>query len=53
MNTYTMCKTLIANYKKKGTLEKEKEGMMQKLDVFLLGDRITQEQYEELIAMMA
>lgn len=52
MKTYTMCKTLIENYIKKGTMEIQKEDMLTKLDIFLLGDRITQEQYEELVKMM-
>lgn len=46
MNTYEMCKTLI----EKGRYEKE--DMTQKLDIFLLGDRVTKEEYQELIAMM-
>lgn len=52
MSTYQMCKTLIENYKKKGTMEQEREGMMSKLDLFLLGNRITQEQYTELVNLM-
>ena len=46
MTTYKMCKTLI----EKGRYEKS--DMMMKLDVFLLGDRITKEQYDELASMM-
>lgn len=46
MTTYQMCKTLI----EKGRYEKS--DMMMKLDVFLLGDRITKEQYDELVSMM-
>lgn len=41
-----MCKTLI----EKGRYEKS--DMLMKLDVFLLGDRITKEQYDELVSMM-
>lgn len=41
-----MCKTLIQKNRY------EKADMTQKLDIFLLGDRITQEQYEELVKMM-
>lgn len=44
--TYKVCKRLIQN----GNYEKE--DMLIKLDVFLLNDRITPEQYEELIALM-
>lgn len=43
---YTLCKKLIesGNY--------EYESMLNKLDVFLLGNRITQEQYEELTELL-
>ena len=46
MTTYEMCKILIE--KKRYT----KEDMLRKLDVFLLGNRITEEQYTQLVAMM-
>lgn len=46
MTTYEICKTLI----EKGKYEIN--DMTQKLDIFLLGDRVTQEEYQELIAMM-
>lgn len=44
--TYRNCKKLIelGRY--------EREDMLNKLDVFLLNDRITQVQYEELVGMM-
>lgn len=44
--TYKNCKKLIeaARY--------EYDDMMNKLDVFLLGNRITQSQYEDLVQMM-
>jgi len=29
-----------------------KEDMQQKLDIFLIGDRITQEQYTELVSIL-
>lgn len=44
--TYRNCKKLIENNRY------EKEDMMNKLDVFLLGDRISQSEYEELVALM-
>lgn len=44
--TYKNCKKLIEAGRY------EYEDMMNKLDVFLLGDRITQAQYEELVKMM-
>lgn len=30
-----------------------KEDMQQKLDIFLIGDRITQEQYNELVTLLS
>ena len=44
--TYTYCKSIIerGNY--------DAEEMRDKLDVFLLADRITQEQYKELTALI-
>lgn len=44
--TYGYCKKIIAggNY--------EKEDMLDKLDVFLLAGRISNEEYKELISMM-
>ena len=44
--TYNVCKRVIqgGNY--------EKEDMTLKLDIFLLNDRITQEQYNELVGLM-
>jgi hypothetical protein len=44
--TYKVCKRLIQN----GNYEKE--DMMMKLDVFLLNNRITQENYNELVDLM-
>ena len=43
---YKLCKKVIVsgNY--------DKEDMQKKLDVYLLCNRITQEQYEELVSMM-
>ena len=43
MNTYTLCQRIISN----GNYVKE--DMLAKLDVFLLANRITQEQYTELV----
>lgn len=45
--TYNLCKKVIAI----GTYG-TKEEILEKLDVFLLNDRITQEQYTELSAML-
>lgn len=45
--TYTYCKKVISN----GTYGTQ-EDMMIKLDVFLLNNRVTQEQYNELVAQL-
>jgi len=45
--TYLFCKKIIENR----TYE-SKEDMLIKLDVFLLNDRITQDQYNELVSML-
>ena len=45
--TYAYCKTVIKNGRY-GT----KETMMVKLDVFLLNNRITQEEYTELVELL-
>lgn len=47
MNTYLACKTLIENKR-----YKSKEDMKRKIDLFLLGDSITEEQYKELIMLL-
>ena len=44
--TYRNCKKLIEAGRY------EYDDMMNKLDVFLLGNRITEEQYTELVGMM-
>lgn len=48
--TYKLMKRVIAKDIAKGKLDKE--ATTQKLDVFLMGDRITIEEYNELIEMM-
>lgn len=47
MNTYEACKKLIENGRY-GT----KEDMLLKLDIFLLGNRISQAEYNELVDML-
>ena len=49
--TYLLCKTVIAKQKAAGTLNSD--DMMVKLDVFLMNNRITSDQYNELVALMA
>jgi hypothetical protein len=47
LTTYTLCKKVIEN----GAYKNE-EDMLLKLDVFLLNNRITQAEYNELVAML-
>jgi len=49
--TYKICKRLIENTNYKS--QEEKDDMQVKLDVFLLNNRITQEEYEELVGLLA
>ena len=44
MNTYLLCKKLIDINKK--------NGLSEKLDVFLLNNRITRDEYDELISLL-
>ena len=44
--TYRLCKLLIEN----GNYDKD--DMLVKLDVFLLNNRISQEEYEELVGLL-
>lgn len=48
--TYKICKRLIENTNYKS--QEEKDDMQVKLDVFLLNNRITKEEYEELINLL-
>jgi len=48
--TYKLMKRVIENGLKKGNLDVE--DTMQKLDVFLIANRITIEEYQELVAMI-
>jgi len=48
--TYKLMKRLIENGIKSGTLDRE--ATMLKLDVFLMADRITAEEYQELVELM-
>lgn len=48
--TFNTCKKVIETQKRKGTLDIE--SMTDKLDVFLLNDRLTEDEYNELIKMM-
>ena len=48
--TYKLMKRLIENGLKNGTLDRE--ATMMKLAVFLMADRITVEEYQELVELM-
>ncbi len=48
--TYTVCKRLI---ELKSFTQEEADDLQNKLDVFLLNDRLTQAEYEELTGMLA
>lgn len=48
--TYKLMKRIIENGIKKGNLDRE--STLQKLDVFLMADRISVEEYQELVEMM-
>lgn len=48
--TFKLMKRIIENGIKKGNLDRE--ATMQKLDVFLMADRITPEEYQELVELM-
>lgn len=48
--TYKLMKRIIENGIKKSNLDRE--STLQKLDVFLMADRITVEEYQELAEMM-
>ncbi|WP_279073408.1 hypothetical protein [Amedibacillus dolichus] len=53
MSTFEMLCRSIEAKKKRGQLTQEYiEDTEMKMDVFLMNDRITQEQYNELIAML-
>lgn len=49
--TYTYCKKVIESTAYK--TQEQKDEMQQKLDVFLLNDRIIQENYAELTSLLA
>ncbi|WP_419824784.1 hypothetical protein [Anoxybacterium hadale] len=48
--TYTYCKKVIDNTTYKS--QDQKDEMQVKLDVFLLNDRITQDQYTDLVELL-
>ena len=48
---YNLCVTLINRYKKNGQLDKLEE-MKDKIDVYFAANRITEAQYNELMAMI-
>lgn len=49
---YNLMKRIILNAKKDGMLEEKRAGIMDKLDAFLAADRLTADQYRELVGLM-
>lgn len=49
---YKLMKRLIESALKDGTIDEKREDYMEKLDVYLAGNRLTVEQYQELVALM-
>lgn len=49
---YTLMKRIIQKAIDKGELEEKKEGILEKLDAFYAADRLTTEEYKELVAMV-
>lgn len=51
--TYELCRDIITADKKAGLVDEAyKADMMKKLDVFLLGNRITVDEYNELVELL-
>ena len=50
MQTYLLCKRIITNTTYK--IQTEKDNMQFKLDAFLLNNRITQDEYNELTQLL-
>lgn len=50
-STYKVAKQLVINYNA-GKGSKSKEDILNLLDIYLAGDRITEEQYNELVGML-
>ena len=48
---YNLMHRIITTAKKEGTIGEKKAGIMDKLDAFLAADRLTAEQYRELVAL--
>lgn len=49
---YNLMKRIINTAKKDGKLEEKRAGIMDKLDAFLAADRLTADQYRELVGLM-
>ena len=50
---YNLMKRIILSAKKDGTLEEKRAGIMDKLDAFLAADRLSGDQYRELVELMS
>ncbi len=54
MSTFEMLEKTITNQKSKGPLtESYKESTLKKMDVFLLANRISEQEYNQLNALLA
>ena len=49
---YNLMKRIINTAKKDSTMEEKRAGIMDKLDAFLAADRLTADQYRELVGLM-
>ena len=53
MSTYQMLKRVITNKKEKGLIDEAyKEETLGKMDIFLIGNRITSDEYKELVKLL-
>lgn len=53
MSTYEMLKRVITNKKEKGLMDEAyKEETLGKMDIFLVGNRITSDEYKELVKLL-
>lgn len=53
MSTYEMLKRVITNKKEKGLMDETyKEETLGKMDIFLIGNRITSDEYKGLVKLL-
>ena len=49
---YNMMKRLIEAAKRNGTIQEKRAGYIEKLNAFYMNDQITEDQYNELMALV-